>query len=252
MVLGGLASGGWSFLIFLPLDQGAGLLVQAAAAASVTGLAMGTNRLAKKTGVFLVLTFLAGGVTMALLLWQGRPSLMGNGVLFMEAATYGKVAVCGAAAGAVCRWFIGLVRQQRAMERAGGDVELELEDRVWVLPGFVDSGNGLREPLTGKPVILIDEKGRKKIGIPWSPEAVETLGQEKEIQHMDFAKRMVVIPYQAVGTPHGMLMGIRLDCVRFRGRTHEGAVLAFYEGSFRGFDVLLNQDILEGGIVEDV
>ena len=234
LAVGGIVSGGCGFLIFLPLGPAEGMAVRGIMAAIVTGAALGGENLIKKTALFLILTFLSGGMVMALLLWQGIPSLAGNGVLYMGAVTYGKVLVFGMGAVGLCLWFIRLAKRQRSQDLTMGDVMLEACGRVCWLRAFVDSGNSLREPLTGKPVILVDEKGRKKLNF----------------EGEDFAARVTAIPYQAVGVEHGMLMGIRLDRMEFQGKGRDGVVLAYYSGSFRGFEVLLNQDILEGGLLE--
>lgn len=233
-IAGGFVSGGCGFLIFLPLGPAEGMAIRLLMALAVTALALGREALIKKTAVFLILTTLSGGAVMALLLWQGTPSLLGNGVLYMGAVTYGKVLLFGAGATGLCMWFISLVKQQRRQELTTGEVTLEACGRTCRLRAFVDTGNALKEPMTGKPVILIDEKGRAMA----------------DFEGEAFQARAAAVPYEAVGVRHGILMGIRLDRMEFNGKHTEGVVLAYYEGRFQGFEVLLNQEILEGGLLE--
>lgn len=235
LLAGAVACGGCGFLIFLPLHPAVGILVRVLLSAAVTAAALGRHQLVRKTAVFLVLTFLTGGTAMAVLLWMQEPAISGNGAMYVGAGTYGRLLAAGVPAAALGLWLVKLVKTQRMHERTTGTVELKIEGRIYRLQAMVDSGNCLREPITGRPVILIDEKGRRDCGFC----------AEKE------PRRLTLIPYEAVGVKKGLLQGVRLDGVRFGGREIGSVVLAAYEGNFPGFEVLLHQDILEEGLLED-
>lgn len=96
---------------------------------------------------------------------------------------------------------------------------------------LVDSGNSLREPLTGRPVMLMDSKGAARLPV-LPPE------------------RYAAVPYRAVGTENGILSGFRADEIEFEGRRLKGVVIAFYEGDFGGFEMLLHREVLNDDITE--
>ena len=173
---------------------------------------------------------------MAVLLWMQEPAIAGNGAMYVGTGTYGRLLAACVPAAALGLWLVKLVKTQRMRVRTTGTVEIEIEGRICRLQAMVDSGNCLREPITGRPVILIDEKGRKACGFC----------AEKE------PTKLTLIPYEAVGVKKGLLQGVRLDGARFEGRELGSVVLAAYEGRFPGFEVLLHQDILEEGLLEDV
>ena len=235
LLAGAAVCGGCGFLIFLPVQPAVGILVRGLLSAAVTAAALGRHQLVRKTAVFLLLTFLTGGTAMAVLLWMQEPAIAGNGAMYVGAGTYGRLLAAGVPAAALGLWLVKLVKTQRMRERTTGTVEIEMEGRICRLQAMVDSGNCLREPITGRPVILIDEKGRRECGFC----------AEKE------PRRLTLIPYEAVGVKKGLLQGVRLDGVRFGGREIGSVVLAAYEGNFPGFEVLLHQDILEEGLLED-
>ena len=235
LLAGAAVCGGCGFLIFLPVQPAVGILVRGLLSAAVTAAALGRHQLVRKTAVFLVLTFLTGGTAMAVLLWMQEPAIAGNGAMYVGAGTYGRLLAAGVPAAALGLWLVKLVKTQRMREKTTGTVEIEIEGRICRLQAMVDSGNCLREPITGRPVILIDEKGRRDCGFC----------AEKE------PRRLTLIPYEAVGVKKGLLQGVRLDGARFEGREIGSVVLAAYEGNFPGFEVLLHQDILEEGLLED-
>ena len=235
LVLGGVSSGICAFSIFIPTDIFSAFLLRGAMAVGITWIVLGREHLIKKTAVFLIVTFLSGGTVMAFFSWQGIPSLSGNGALYMGAVTYIKLIVFGSLAMGLVYWFIRLIKNQRRVDLVQGKVCLEIENRRYSLRAFVDSGNCLREPLTGNPVILIDEKGQRQL----------------DFTEKDFPDRFMVIPYEAVGVSKGILTGTRLDKIIFEEKDAESVILAYYKGNFDGFEVLLNQDILEGRLLEN-
>lgn len=234
LAAGGALCGVSGFMLFLPLNVTLGLLLRCAAAFAITAAALGKRDLLKKTEIFLIISFLSSGIAMALFLWMQIPAMSGNGIMYVEAVTFLQLICCGIPAMALCSWFIKLVRRHSREKITCGEVELEVGGRSCRMKAYVDTGNCLREPVTGKPVILVDQKGSGRLGFC----------------REEFRERYTVIPYKAVGVSGGLLEGIRLDRVRFGNKTITGVVLAYYSGSFQGFDVLLNRELLEGGLLE--
>ena len=52
-----------------------------------------------------------------------------------------------------------------------------------------------------------------------------------------------------MGTEKGLLKGIRTDSITFGEKEIKGAALAFYEGDFGDFEVLLSREVLDEGII---
>lgn len=70
-------------------------------------------------------------------------------------------------------------------------VTLKNGDRICELFAFLDTGNGLVEPISHKPVSLVDES---------------------VVTHLNAAsKGMRVVPYRAVGTPCGFICGYEIE-----------------------------------------
>ena len=181
-IIGGIFSGVCGFSIFLSMHVFMAFILRGLMTIALTAITLGTERLVKKTALFLILTFLSGGATMAFFTWQQIPSLAGNGVMYMGVVTYIKLICFGTLGMGFGYWFIRLVKNQRRVDMVQGKVCLEVEGKQYSLRAYVDSGNSLREPLTGKPVILIDEKGKDMLGF----------------SKTDFPDRFTVVPYQDV------------------------------------------------------
>lgn len=102
--------------------------------------------------------------------------------------------------------------------------------------GFIDSGNHLREPVSLRPVCIVEKAFMEKF-----------LG-EREIEEIFSTK----IDYHSLGNPEGKLMAARIKSLQIKnGRKNkefEDVFLAVYPGSIsRDFDFLLNESFRNEG-----
>ena len=241
LILGSVISGLGGFTIFIPAAGFGGAVIRLAAAVLICTVVFAEKqakplKTIKTTLIFLALTFLSGGAAMAFSLWRQIPAVSGNGALYLEPLTYGTLICLAVPAFGLTYIFVKLVRKRQMETITRGKVCLTIKGMVYSFEALADSGNSLREPLTGRPAALIDRKGAAKLS--FRPEDAET-GRDETM-----ADRLVVIPYKAVGTEKGILKGIRTDSITFREKEMKGAVLAFYDGDFGDFEVLLSREVL--------
>lgn len=242
LFMGSIISGAGGLTIFIPASGIGGGLLRIGLTVFICAVVFGHKpvRLLTRTVIFLALTFLSGGAAMAFTLWRQIPAVTGNGALYIQPLTYGLLLCIAVPAFAVTYFFVRLVREKRTEKITRGRVCLTIKGQVYSFEALADSGNSLREPFTGKPAALIDSKGAVKL--PFGPEDAEK-GDDEELMC-----RFVLLPYKAVGTEKGVLKGIRTDCITFGTKEMKGAVLAFYEGDFGDFEVLLSREVLDEGI----
>lgn len=162
---------------------------------SAMGLtAFGWNRSALKRGsVFLILSMALGGMALAL----GSGSF--PGLILTAALLY-----------LICRGaFGGGIGQRRYVP-----VTVAREGRQVTLTALVDTGNTLRDPLTGESVLVIGPGPaqtltgltRAQLSAP-----LETLGQRP-------IPGLRLVPYRAVGQAEGFLLARRFSDVTIHGK----------------------------------
>ncbi len=234
LIAASLLGAGCSFMIFLPLTIFVSIILRIATGFACIYIAFGSKYIFIKTGIFFVVTFTCGGMVMAVLLWMQESAINHQGIVYIESVTYLKLLSIGILAFGFVYWFVKLVRRHNVGTAVLGKVCIVIDGKQYYFNAFVDSGNSLREPIMNRPVILIDSKGTKKLHI--SPNK--------------FQKDFFIVPYKAVGVDCGLLEGIKIDKIIFEKKVVEGVCLAFYEGSFRDYEVLLHRDFLEGGLLE--
>jgi len=108
------------------------------------------------------------------------------------------------------------------------DVVIELGDNKISVRAFLDTGNSLREPISGKTVSIIEEVYIKKL-----------------IDNINLSTKYRYIPFHSIGKEKGALDGIEADCMHIDGKTIDKPILAVYTGklSVSGeYNMLLNNE----------
>ncbi|CCO08736.1 sigma-E processing peptidase SpoIIGA [Desulforamulus hydrothermalis] len=100
-------------------------------------------------------------------------------------------------------------------------VKIPLTVTLWgksvSLEALVDTGNRLMEPLSRHPVVIVEYEVLQPL-LPAEICGLFQSGKTKDGSHMmlslaqtSYAKRLRLIPFHAVGSEHGMLLGIQPD-----------------------------------------
>lgn len=235
VIMGSIAGAIFSFIIFIPMTAIPSIIARVITGIMCVFLTFGYRNILSKTAIYFILTFTSGGMVMALLLWIQESAINHQGIVYMESITYFKLVSFGILAFGLTYWFIKLIRSRNIGTIVSGNVAIVIDDETYEFNGYVDSGNYLKEPISGKPVVLIDKVAAKKL--PLIPASIPG--------------RFRLIPFKTVDRDYGLMESVRIDRIVYGSRKVEDAYLAFYDGVFDGYDVLLNKVFLEGGLFED-
>ena len=114
----------------------------------------------------------------------------------------------------ICIW--GIRKYKKTAQNHFCEVEFSGDGEPITVFGLVDTGNGLKEPISGKAVAVLEEEVFDK---------------------MTWAKReekYKVIPYHSIGTEHGILEGYEVDRVLVKteseARELRDVLVAVYKG----------------------
>ena len=115
-------------------------------------------------------------------------------------------------------------------------VSLRFDDKVCQGEGFLDTGNGLRDPLTHRPIVVAEYDFLQAC----LPEELrlammENLSEDERLEafsRSSWGSRLRLIPFSSLGKKHGLLIGLRCDEIRIkRGHQellHKNLVVAIY------------------------
>ena len=165
-------------------------------------IAFGCDMMAVRRGIlFFFLSMALGGVAIGL----------GNGGT--ASAFLGAIGVC-----LLCvLGFPGKLGQQHYIP-----IQIIHKGREISLTALVDTGNTLRDPISGQAVLVVDaDVGEQLLGLSLHQLAhpVETVGCGKY-------EGLRLIPYSAIGQSGGLLLGIRVEKLLINGKL-EHAIVAF-------------------------
>lgn len=165
-------------------------------------VAFGCNRSAiKRTGLFLLLSMAMGGVAVGM----GRND-------------FGMLILSGAVVWLLCSVGFG--------GRIGGQefvcLSIPTETGKLELIALKDSGNSLKDPITGESVIVVSPEAAMKLtGL-----TLQQICSPLETLTAGCLPGAKLIPYRAVGKPGGLLLAKRFSHVRI-GSEERSAILAF-------------------------
>lgn len=193
--LAALLGGGYAGLCMLPgLRFMGGTLWRIIVLGAMAVIAYGCHRSAVRRGtVFVLLSMALGGMAVGL----------GNGnFLSLLVATLGLVMLCALGV----KIPIGAAKFQ--------PVELRWKGQSIKLTALLDTGNTLRDPITGGSVLVVGPDVGRRLGI--SRELIQDPVTMLTREPLPGAR---LIPYRAVGKPGGMLLLLRFEEVRLCGRS---------------------------------
>lgn len=237
LLAGSLIGAVASFMIFMQLSVWSSIILRIAAGFGCIFVTYGHINLLIKSLLFFVLTFTSGGMVMALLFWLREPAINHQGIVYMESLTYLKLISLGIIAFGFTYWFVKLVRSKGEISNVTGKAVMKYDGQKYCFSAYVDSGNNLKEPISGRPVALIDKKGARKLPLDLSTCITN-------------CERIRLIPYKAVGVDYGIMPGVRVDEIEYGNHRVKDVYLAFYDGVFEKYEMLLNKVFLEGGLLE--
>ena len=210
--------------------------------------------LIKELVVFYLVSFALGGCAFALLyIVKPQEIFINNGVYV---GTYPlKIALLGGIAGFVITYIaFKIVKSRITKNEIIYTAIIEIENKTLELKVLLDTGNMLKDPVSGDAVIMVEkEKLNSLVPAELINNVHKFLGGEYESDVIEkYKKRIRFIPFTSVGKQNGMLIGIKVDQVTIITDVDEiinkNVVVGIYEKNFSKFGKyfgLIGLDILE-------
>lgn len=213
----------------------------------------------KQLVIFYLTSFAFGGCAFFLLYFV-RPQdiLMKNGVLI---GTYPiKIALLGGIVGfVILNIAFKVVKGRISKKDIFCEVEIYFKENISNIRAMIDTGNLLKDPITGSPVIVVESNELKEL-IPL--EILENInkiisgGREDILTNIseDYISKFRVIPFSSLGRQNGLLLGFKADKIIIKKDDSEkevnNIIVGIYDkcltknGTYTG---LIGLDIIEEG-----
>lgn len=228
--LGAALGTGWGLLSLVP---GWGFLehpvCKALMAVGMLLAAFGwSGRLLRVGGLFLVLSCALSGALLLLALARGATlgpggilgsSLGVRGILISAALGYGCLSL-----------LLGGAFTHGGPSGELRELKLSHRGRSVTMLALQDTGNTLRDPLTGRPVVVVEgERLRElvpELHLGDRGRLADPVSVLREMEGEGSALGLRLLPYRAVGVDCGLLLALRLDRAEYGGRACRGCLTA--------------------------
>lgn len=172
-------------------------------------------------GYFYLVAFTMGGAMVGAMYLMSRDQdffgIMNGIYVFFSNVKYTWLVAAVAGAFVLVKYGVGFVKRNFLFSFFRVPVIVKFEGRTISTKALVDTGNQLKDPLTQKPVMILEFEVLKKILPPEMEAALET-GSEPDLRQIAdslagtaWASRIRIIPFTSIGKRKGMLVGIRPD-----------------------------------------
>lgn len=208
--------------------------------------------------IFYMVSFVFGGCAFALLYFLKPENIfMENGVYI---GTYPiKVALLGAIVGFIVVHIAFKIVKSRVSKKAIlYDVEITIDTKKVIIKAMLDTGNGLRDPITGSPVAVVEKEklfGLLPDNILNNTEKIIGGDWENIDNDINYRARFCLIPFSSIGKQNGMLLGFKVDEIRVISDIEETinkkAIICLYNQKLSkadAYSALIGLDMLEGSM----
>lgn len=120
------------------------------------------------------------------------------------------------------------------------DIEVIIKGKSVKIKGYIDSGNTLKDPLTNKPVIIVEQSKLEEI-----------IGKDF-FEGGDENFKIRFIPFKSIGKQNGMLTGIQPDLIYINHNEDiiktKNVIIGIYDKKIsKNYSALIGLELLEGG-----
>ena len=210
--------------------------------------------LIKELIVFFLVSFSLGGCAFALLyMIKPQEIFVKNGVYIGVYPL--KIALLGGITGFIITYIsFKVVKNHINKNEIIYTAIIKIEEKKLEIKVLLDTGNMLKDPITGDTVIIVEkEKLYEILPIELLNDIDNFFEINNKIIKNEYQTRLRIIPFTSVGKRNGMMVGIKADYVSIITDIDEikkdNAIICVYEKKFSKTDKysgLIGLDILEG------
>ena len=212
------------------------------------------KQLLKQILIFYLVSFIFGGCTFALIYFLKPENVeMKNGVFVgMYPIRVGLIA--GVIAFIITQIAFKINKSKLNNKNTFIEIELYNKNKMTKARALLDSGNMLKEPISQKPVIVVEKTTLSKIIPEEVLDYIEKIvgGDDQEKNEMqEYLSKIRMVPFMSLGKENGMLIGIRLDKINTEDirLEKENIIAGIYEKKLtkdNKYNALIGLNLLEG------
>ena len=216
------------------------------------------NKIFKQLIFFYLVSFTYGGIAFMLLFFISPQNISFADNHFV--GTYPiKITILAAAFGIIIIIIISKILKDRLSQNAMiCDLEIFYDGKSKKIKAMLDTGNLLKEPISGADVIVVEKKSLKEI-IPEKvlENMVSIIDGKRLAEKNDYYNKIKIIPFSSLGNENGILVGFKPDYIKIYYENEiirNDVLIGIYNGSLSKnnmFASLIGLDIINKGGEDD-
>lgn len=176
------------------------------------------KQLLKQLLIFYLVSFVFGGCTFALIYFIKPENVKIHNGVFVGTYPIKVALLAGVVAFIITEIAFKINRNKLNSQNTLFCIKIYNEGKMLKVNALLDSGNMLKEPISGMPVIIIEKETLDKLIPEKILNYIEGImgGDEKEEQNeiQQYLSKIRMVPFMSIGKDNGMLVGIRVDKVK--------------------------------------
>lgn len=173
------------------------------------------KKLIKQLVIFYLTSFVFGGCAFAMLYFiKPQNILIKNGVYV---GTYPiKIALLGGILGfSITNIAFNIIKTKLKKKDIIYKLKIEISKKQQEIEAILDTGNSLKDPITKKPVIIVEKEKLYSIVPKEILENTEKIigGEKIEFENKQYFSKLKIIPFKSIGKQNGIMLGIKADKV---------------------------------------
>lgn len=214
------------------------------------------KQLLKHILIFYLVSFIFGGCTFALIYFIKPENVQIKNGVFVGLYPIKVGLIAGVIAFIITQIAFKINKSRLNNKNAFVEIELINKNKNVKTKALIDSGNMLKEPISKKPVIIVEKAILSKI----IPEEVldyveKIVGGEKQEKNniQEYLSKIRIVPFMSLGKENGMLVGIKIDKIKIKTEDtkieKENVIAGIYDKKLtkdNKYNALIGLNILEG------
>ena len=203
------------------------------------------RKMLKSILLFYLTSFVMGGCALALLYMISPKSIVFKDGVLVGTYPMKMTIIAGLIGFFIIQISFQINKRQLKKKDMICNLEICINKQKTEVKAYLDSGNTLKDPITKKPVIIVEKSKVKNL----SDIDLEKIigGDEENIEKL----KLKIIPFNSIGKQNGMLIGVKPDFVKIEYEDKEeyiyDAVIGMYDKRIsKDYHALIGLELLEG------
>lgn len=214
------------------------------------------KQLFKQLLIFYLVSFIFGGCTFALIYFIKPENIKINNGVFVGTYPMKVALIAGVVAFLITQIAFKINKNKLSSKNIIFSIKIYLDSKELKVKALVDSGNMLKDPISGMPVIIVEKNVLYKIIPKEILDNIENMigGDEnkEQLNTQKYLKKIRMVPFMSIGKENGMLIGIRIDKIKIETEDinieNENVIVGIYDKKLtkdNKYNALIGLNLLE-------